>query len=55
MVAGKNVRGVKLSVCVSPHLTCRSSVWQDNAGGLFGDQHLSAWAAVVLISSVLTV
>ena len=55
MVAGKNARGVKLSASVSPHLTCRSSVWQDNAGGLFGDQHLTAWAAVVLISSVLTV
>ena len=55
MVAGKNARGVKLSASVSPHLTCRSSVWQDNAGGLFGDQHLIAWAAVVLISSVLTV
>ena len=55
MVAGKNARGVKLSASVSPYLTCRSSVWQENAGGLFGDQHLIAWAAVVLISSVLTV
>ena len=55
MVAGKNALGVKLSASVSPYLTYRSSVWQDNAGGFFGDQYLIAWDAVVLISSVLTV